>query len=226
LFVLSLAKGDSPSEMLTHGLSVLAVVASVLIHEYGHALMARRLLVPVQDIQIRTFYGVARIGSLANAKEEGLVAITGPIFNLAIAAMLLPLVLGGSHFRNGLPIGPLGIAFASNAAMGLLNLLPGLPLDGGRVLRAVLTPRFGYDPASKCVLSLGLLIGIAALFVPIAMGFEMRSIPFAILGLAILILLASEAYRENLRREGLRLGPRLSDRIDARKTHQPDESRD
>jgi Zn-dependent protease len=107
-------------------LLLLLLVVSLLVHELAHALVGIRLGLNVLDITIWPFGGIARMdGLLERPALEGPVAAAGPIANLVLA--LLFLLLPG-------PFGELGLLI--NAVMGLANLLPAFPLDGGRILRS------------------------------------------------------------------------------------------
>ena len=116
--------------------TALMLFASVLLHELGHSVVALRYSIPVRSITLFLFGGVAQIGTEPpTAIAELLIAIAGPIVSLALAALFFvvqPLVAG---------IEPLlGLAkylAYINLALVLFNLIPGYPLDGGRVFRAI-----------------------------------------------------------------------------------------
>jgi Zn-dependent protease len=120
-------------------LGVVAFLGSILAHEFAHALTARRFGVETESIQLWALGGVARLGSEApSAKAEGWIAAAGPLASVAIAVASIGgwLALGGAGGRGELlaMLGWLGII---NALLALFNLLPGAPLDGGRILKAV-----------------------------------------------------------------------------------------
>jgi Zn-dependent protease len=116
--------------------TALMLFASVLLHELGHSVVALRYSIPVRSITLFLFGGVAQIGAEPpTAIAELLIAIAGPLVSLALAALFFvvqPLVAG---------IEPLlGLAkylAYINLALVLFNLIPGYPLDGGRVFRAI-----------------------------------------------------------------------------------------
>ena len=132
-------------ELSASGRTVLAAVsaaaffASVLVHELSHSVMARRLGIPVEGITLFLFGGVTKTRMEARQpRDEFLVAVVGPLTSLVIAALMWAVVnLAG----DGLSA-PIGFAFGYlgwvNLALGVFNLLPGYPLDGGRVLRSAL----------------------------------------------------------------------------------------
>jgi Zn-dependent protease len=110
--------------------------ASVLLHELGHSVVALRFKVPVRSITLFIFGGVAQIGAEPpSAKAEFLIAIAGPIVSLALAvffSVAQPAMAGIQ------PLWGLAKYLAYiNFALVLFNLIPGFPLDGGRVFRAL-----------------------------------------------------------------------------------------
>ncbi|MBI2936039.1 MAG: site-2 protease family protein [Chloroflexi bacterium] len=119
-------------------LTSLLFFASVVTHELAHSLLALRKGIPVRSITLFVFGGVSQISREASRPGiEFQVAIIGPISSLALGGIFkaLEVGLGGQseHARNALLI-----LSETNLALGVFNLLPGFPLDGGRVLRAVL----------------------------------------------------------------------------------------
>ncbi|MCW2783680.1 MAG: peptidase [Marmoricola sp.] len=108
---------------------------SILLHEMSHALMALRVGLRVRSISLQFLGGATELdGEPATAAQEFKVAVVGPLTSIAVGLVALTLV----------PVVPDGLArlamqglAASNLVVGVLNLVPGLPLDGGRVLRAV-----------------------------------------------------------------------------------------
>jgi Zn-dependent protease/CBS domain-containing protein len=114
---------------------------SILFHELSHSLVARRFGIPVSSITLFVFGGVSSLEKeAANAKQEFWIAIVGPLTSYAMAVLF---GLGYLILRNLEP----GVAELSahlaivNAAIGTFNLVPGFPLDGGRVLRSVFWAR-------------------------------------------------------------------------------------
>jgi Zn-dependent protease/CBS domain-containing protein len=121
------------------------LLGSLLAHELTHAILARRAGVKVVDVTLWLFGGVTRLGGEAKtAREAFRIAVSGPLMSLALAA-----VFGGAAYALGM----LGVAHivvgvawwlaGINLLLGLFNLLPGAPLDGGRVLKAYLWRRSG-----------------------------------------------------------------------------------
>jgi Zn-dependent protease len=107
---------------------------SVLVHEASHALVAKRFGLPVSSITLHFFGGMTSIeDEPQDPRQEFWVSVVGPISSLAVAlvAFLLHFVLPGGLI--GLVVSGVGL---TNLLLGILNLVPGLPLDGGRVLKA------------------------------------------------------------------------------------------
>ncbi len=130
---------------LVSSFAALLFYGSLLGHEMGHALVARRLGVKVDGITLWIFGGVARLkGDAASPGIEVKIAIAGPIVSLALA-----ILFGAATFAldatGGPPLVEGGCAWlaASNAILLLFNLVPAFPLDGGRLLRAWLWQRTG-----------------------------------------------------------------------------------
>jgi Zn-dependent protease len=109
---------------------------SVLLHELGHSVVALRYKIPVRSITLFLFGGIAQIGAEPpRAIAEFLIAVGGPLVSLALAAFFYvaqPLVSGIEPL-----LGLTKYLAYINTALVLFNLIPGYPLDGGRVLRAV-----------------------------------------------------------------------------------------
>lgn len=116
--------------------TAILLFGSVLLHELGHSIVALRFKVPVRSITLFLFGGVAQIGAeLPSARAEFFIAIAGPIVSLALAVVftvLQPAVAAVEPL-----FGLVKYLAYINFALVLFNLIPGFPLDGGRVFRAV-----------------------------------------------------------------------------------------
>jgi len=140
--------------VLRWGIAVLAALlffASVLVHELAHSLIAKSRGIPVRSINLHLFGGVSNIQREPESPaSEFLMAIVGPISSLVIGAILVwtALVVAGPDVTLANPTGTLkGLSpvltlllwlGSVNVTVGLFNLIPGFPLDGGRVLRSLL----------------------------------------------------------------------------------------
>lgn len=121
-------------------LGALALFASVLVHELAHSITAQRLGLPVDGITLFIFGGVSQIrGKYQRARDEFLVAFAGPLSSLLIGgiALLLWVLLRPDRGDPSLLLGIIFYLGFMNVLLGVFNLLPGFPLDGGRVLRSI-----------------------------------------------------------------------------------------
>jgi Zn-dependent protease len=139
-------KGYSPLAYWLAGVcGALVLLASLLAHELAHAIVARRAGVAVGDVTLWLFGGVTSLGGEAKTPKAAFrIAIAGPATSLALAATFGGMV-AALHTVHAAPV-VVGVASwlaAINLVLGLFNLLPGAPLDGGRVLRAYLWRRHG-----------------------------------------------------------------------------------
>ncbi|EYR64624.1 peptidase M50 [Actinotalea ferrariae CF5-4] len=118
------------------GVFVLLLLASVFLHELAHALMARRVGVPVQELAVTLLGGHTRMGAAAPSPgSSALVAVSGPVVNLVLGAVAW--LLAAPAAPGGVAWLVLSAAALANVFVGAFNLVPGLPLDGGRVLEAL-----------------------------------------------------------------------------------------
>lgn len=116
--------------------TAIMLFASVLLHELGHSVVALRYRIPVRSITLFLFGGVAEIGAEPpSAKAEFLIAIAGPLVSLALAVIFYSMEPTVSGVEPLLGLAKY-VAYI-NLALFLFNLIPGYPLDGGRVFRAI-----------------------------------------------------------------------------------------
>ena len=118
--------------------------ASLVTHELAHALVARRYGVPVRAISLWMFGGVSELGSETSAPGDELrMAVAGPATSLGLSVLFSSVaVLATMLSLSELIVGALWWLALVNVGLGLFNLLPAYPMDGGRVLRAVLWARY------------------------------------------------------------------------------------
>jgi len=128
----------------------------VLVHEFAHAVMARKLKVPVADVELLPFGGVTRMGGdmPVNPRQEIYIAVAGPAANLGL--FLAGAALSNYGFRDD----NLSFFLQCNILIAAFNVLPALPLDGGRVYRAFLAKRVGIKKATYQAAGLGQFMAV------------------------------------------------------------------
>jgi Zn-dependent protease len=145
----------------------------VALHELGHALAARGFGIPVHEIVLLPIGGVARLGhNPRKPLHELVIALAGPVVNVLIAGVLAVVLAsrGWLSLDAGLIAGleepslrtALTSLFVSNVMLALFNLVPAFPMDGGRILRALLAMAIGYPRATRVAATLGQGIAVAA----------------------------------------------------------------
>ena len=133
---------------------VLLAFGSVLLHELGHALVARQLGVDVSGIELSFFGGAAKMVRMPrNASQELAIAIAGPIVSLALGGAGLALA-AVTH------LGLFAWLGWTNLVIAGFNLIPALPMDGGRVLRALLTRRLDYVRATDAAVTVAKVVAV------------------------------------------------------------------
>ena len=142
LVVIGLGSNQSPGN---YTLFIGALIASVLLHELGHAFVSSLYGIRTEEIVMFPIGGVARLERPAKPSEEFWIALTGPIVNLAIAGLILTVLYSQNKAVNFFALAqPADNNLADRIALGNLilagfNLLPAFPMDGGRMLRAILS---------------------------------------------------------------------------------------
>lgn len=148
----------------------LGLFLSIIVHEFSHSLVARRFGMPMKGITLFIFGGVAEMGDEPpTARAEFLMAIAGPVASLVIAGVFLLLHRLGAQWGWPAPLSAVLYYLASiNALLAAFNLLPAFPLDGGRVLRAILWGARGdLRWATRVSSTIGAALAIGLIFVGI-----------------------------------------------------------
>lgn len=173
--------GSGPAGWLLGGLygvlTMLLLFASVTLHEYGHALTARRFGVSTRSILLLPIGGVANLERIPEKPgQEIAIVAAGPLVNLVIAMLLAPFVLllnGGNgagvftmnavsaNIQSPGLLNLLIFLISTNLLLALFNLLPAFPLDGGRLLRALLAYVRPYPQATQIAVAVGRLLAVA-----------------------------------------------------------------
>ena len=147
-------------------LLVCIVFLCVLLHEFGHAFAARRCGIRTPDITLFPFGGVARIERMPeNPRQEIFIALAGPAVNVIIAAGLWAVL---AIFWRAVPQEQMGTAaslavevMSVNVMLLVFNLIPAFPMDGGRVLRALLAMRLDHGRATRIAAHIGQALAVA-----------------------------------------------------------------
>ncbi|WP_164103957.1 site-2 protease family protein [Candidatus Laterigemmans baculatus] len=178
----SLAAGEGWEAALINVLRIFALFVCVTLHEYGHAMAARRFGVRTVDITLLPIGGLARLERMPRVPwQEFLVAVAGPAVNVAIAALIalglvifVPAVCSGSLdvIEPILLTTTAGWLLAVNIALVLFNMIPAFPMDGGRVLRSLLAMVLEYRRATQVAARIGLVAAVLMAFV----GFQSQAI--------------------------------------------------
>jgi len=168
IFAFYYTQSQSVAEALLGMALVGAVFGCVILHELGHALMARRFDVPTRSITLYPIGGLAQLERMpAEPMREFWIAVAGPAVNLAIAAVVgVGVAVTGGSFAPETLTDPnanlLGALLWINLALAGFNMLPAFPMDGGRVLRSLMALKQDYARATQTAATVGQ--GMAILF--------------------------------------------------------------
>jgi stage IV sporulation protein FB len=140
---------------------MILLFACVLAHEFGHIFMARRFGVPTPDVTLLPIGGVARLERIPEKPiEELLIALAGPAVNVVIALALVTFANADLHTQSLAAMESTRISMvdrlaAVNLFLAIFNMIPAFPMDGGRVLRALLAIRLGHVRATEIAAAIG-----------------------------------------------------------------------
>ena len=160
IFVAGLVTG-SVNDALTTLAFVVLLFACVVAHEFGHIFTARAFGVATPDVTLLPIGGVARLERIPEKpSEEFLIAIAGPLVNVAIGIVLIavaPTHLSAAHFAamENPNVSMIDRLAEVNLFLAAFNMIPAFPMDGGRVLRALLAIKLGHVRATEIAASIG-----------------------------------------------------------------------
>lgn len=205
--------GEGINETLWSTAFILSIFVCVFLHELGHAMAARRYGIGTRDITMLPIGGLARLESMPdNPKQEFVVAIAGPLVNVVLGGLLAAAIyvlnreitpmalsnIGFSNFFNNL--------FWANVVLAAFNMIPAFPMDGGRVLRALLSFKLERTTATRIAASIGQLLAIGFVF------FGLFHNPVLIF-IGIFIFLGAQAESSYTQTQSLLQGATVSDVI-------------
>ncbi|WP_281322321.1 site-2 protease family protein [Flavobacterium aestivum] len=168
--------GQNSIQIAWSVLFILCIFITVLLHELGHALTAKRYNIKTKDITLLPIGGIARLERLPeNPLEELVVAIAGPLVNFALAFITLFFIEIPKDTEELLVLMSSGINannfffnfYIVNLTLGVFNLIPAFPMDGGRVLRALLSFRMNRNTATQIAARVGQFIALCFILIGI-----------------------------------------------------------
>ncbi|KXF76582.1 protease [Paramesorhizobium deserti] len=175
---------------------IIAVFACVVLHEFGHIAAARYFGIRTPDITLLPIGGLARLERMPEEPgQEFVIAIAGPLVNVAIAAIIFLVLHGSTGMEATADIEDPRLSFLARLAgvnifLVVFNMIPAFPMDGGRVLRAALASRLSWSRATQVAASIGQ--GLAFVFGFIGLFYN----PLLIF-IAIFVYLAAAAEAQN-----------------------------
>lgn len=185
----------------------LGLFASVALHEFSHSILAIRFGGQVRAVTLMLLGGVSEITQMPRRPgQEGLMALAGPVTSLVLGGLLLLIRRAASAAPADVQMGVFYLGYM-NLVLGAFNLVPAFPMDGGRILRALLASRLGSAGATRVAARVGR-------FTALAMGlFGLWSGNFLLILVALFVYFgaSAEANSEQLRQafEGLRVADLL-----------------
>ncbi|MDX1943381.1 MAG: site-2 protease family protein [Saprospiraceae bacterium] len=202
ILISNLNQGQTFAQSLMGVAFILVLFGCVVLHEYGHALTARRFGIVTKNITLLPIGGVANMEKMPEKPIQELwVALAGPAVNVVIAIGLFVYfqIIGGfpkvEEFTGEITTRNfLFNVFVVNIVLALFNMIPAFPMDGGRVLRALLAMRYDRGQATNIAAKIGQLLAIAFVFLGFFYNFW-----WIFIGLFIFLGAGAEANFETTR---------------------------
>jgi len=200
ILFLGVSMGQQVSAIGWHFLFILSVFLCILLHEFGHVITGQKLGYKTKDIIILPIGGMSRFEKLPDSpKEEFLISISGPLVNLLIAILLFLISSFSLADFPSLEISELNgknfifLLFEVNLLLGIFNLVPAFPMDGGRVFRAFLSLFMSKIKATEIASAVGTVFAIG--FILLGLFYN----PFLVLiGLFIIFSASNESSMVNI----------------------------
>jgi len=146
----------------------LLIFACIILHEFGHCLTAQRFGIGIEKILILPIGGMAQFSSIPREpRAEFLITAAGPAVNFALFGLMFAFLGTGAPLSLTFALEPHSIAAAvmwANLVLGIFNLLPIFPMDGGRLLRASLASRFSYLTATRVAVVIAKTLALLGIF--------------------------------------------------------------
>ena len=195
---------------------IIALFLCVVLHEFGHSLVAQRLGIEVHDITLLPIGGIARLKSLPERPwAEVKIAVAGPLVNVVLAPVFygIGIALGADPLTIGSPLlggfGSIGQFFVYlgliNAGLVLFNMIPAFPMDGGRVLRGLLATRLGAVRATDISSAVGQFFALGFFLIGLLGG------NFLLALVAVFIFFGANGEAQMVRQRELMRGLLVSD---------------
>ena len=170
-----IAFSSPPQARWTGVIFMVGVFACVVLHELGHSLTAQRYGIGVAEIVLYPIGGIARMEKMPKPAQELWIALAGPAVNVVIAGILFAVVSATGGFRLQQDVDLLRgdliqRLLYTNIALAVFNMIPAFPMDGGRVLRALLALRMGEVRATEVAAGIGQMLAIVAGFIALMTG--------------------------------------------------------
>ncbi|SNZ01389.1 site-2 protease family protein [Flagellimonas pacifica] len=171
IFMMHFQMGHGWKEAMIGALFIIILFGCVVLHEFGHALTAKKYNIPTRDITLYPIGGVASLERMPEKPAQELaVALAGPAVNLVIAGILYIFLYANNQLLSISEIDHMGgknflfNLMAANLILAVFNLIPAFPMDGGRVLRASLAFRMDKLKATNIATRVGQVLAIVFVF--------------------------------------------------------------